>query len=146
MYLMVLMVHNWYKAILNQLCTIGTNKYMYHKGKNHTAIDSPKNPFSFIDKQYFYHSLDVSGEKQRQSLLWYMYLLVPMVHNWFKIVLYQLHNKNHFLMVLMVHDWYKTFLNQLCTISTIKYIDGDTGGHKWFKLRCCLWYISGTMM
>jgi hypothetical protein len=43
----------WYKTILNQLCTIGTNKYMYHKWKNHTA-------FSFIEKEYFYHSLDVS--------------------------------------------------------------------------------------
>ena len=41
MYLMVLMVHNWFKAILNQLCTIGTNKYIYHKWKNHTAIDNP---------------------------------------------------------------------------------------------------------
>ena len=30
---MVLMVHNWFKAILNQLCTISTNKYMYHKWK-----------------------------------------------------------------------------------------------------------------
>ena len=61
MYFMVLMVHNWFKAILNQLCTIGTNKYMYHKWKNHRAFS--------LEKEYFYHSLDVSVKNSANPLI-----------------------------------------------------------------------------
>ena len=120
MYLLVLMVHNWFKTILNQLCTIGTNKYMYHKWKNHTAIENPpvkrKKLWRCVGKTY----LMVLMLCNKNHFL----KMVLMVHNWFKTILSQLFTI--YLLVLMVHNWFKTILNQLCTIGTNKYMY-----HKW---------------